>query len=602
MTYVQKVKVEIMVYLDSLKGGTAHLNREVTRWFDLTASTVKQNVTILNPMDDRQKKSALDLYSVKTYVSQTDEVIRQGVEHIEEYVYQIQLQELHCRTTNWDSPLDQVFQFPPDPVTAAFEPEPISGSELANLDSFHCPRHVNATLFTPASLISFDFEAESARNLSLGCQLTETAPIPVAGFAASAIQSIPIIFSATCLGLESGLRGEEMIIKRSLRGQMPALKRRRTDGGGEGGGEEAAGSLRKKRRADNLFPLEMLADIGISAGLPYLPEEFRRYFCVDAPFFPGEAELEAAEALRAVRDPAKASIYPPPPIVRTSRGRTLVRPSRFNDSVIIDSSKKEKPMLKQLEHELDFTLEPLEYGKPSFINPVEANTLQLIREEECYRACRNFSVRRKYSASLSSLKETFLGLEQRFPPLLACIEDPSSFNSKRASDDRRKDYFVPEDFVLGDVVWAKSGKKYPIWPAIVINPMQQAPAIVLHSCIPGALCDYGWVKQGMIFPFIDNLDRFQGQKELHRSKPCDFRMAIDEAFLAENGFFEAEDDVRSWAALMENHQSVPRGIQEDTGSNHELEGHYKPQATEARLNIYNSFHLQMLYFVMIYEI
>lgn len=312
-----------------------------------------------------------------------------------------------------------------------------------------------------------------------------------------------------------------MIIKRSLRGQMPALKRWRTDDGGEGGGERAAGSRRKKRRVDNFFTLEMLADIGISAGLPYLPEEFCRNFRVDAPFFPGEAELEAAEALRAVREPAKGLLYPPPPIMRTSRGRTLVRPSRFSDSV----SMKEKSMVKRLEPELDVGVEPPECRKPRFINSVEADTLRLIREEECYRACRNFSVRRKYSTSRSALHETFSGLEEQLIPLIP--EDPASFNSKRGSDDRRKDSFVQENFGLGDVVWAKSGKKYPIWPAIVINPMQQAPAMVLHSCIPGAFCvmffgysgkkrDYGWVKQGMIFPFIDNLDRFQGQTELYR--------------------------------------------------------------------------------------
>lgn len=32
--------------------------------------------------------------------------------------------------------------------------------------------------------------------------------------------------------------------------------------------------------------------------------------------------------------------------------------------------------------------------------------------------------------------------------------------------------------------------------------------------------------------------RFQGQTELNDSKPCDLRSAIEEAFLAENGFNE----------------------------------------------------------------
>ncbi|XP_020576807.1 histone-lysine N-methyltransferase ATX4-like isoform X1 [Phalaenopsis equestris] len=215
-----------------------------------------------------------------------------------------------------------------------------------------------------------------------------------------------------------------------------------------------------------------------------------------------------------------------------------------------------------------------------FIASAESNSLALIREEDYHSACRNFRVK-KYSASRRALT-CFVG-----------VGDPASFyseavckeaNFRKEIAERRKDYFFPEDFGLGDVVWAKSGKKYPAWPAVVINPMQQAPAMVLNSCIPGALCvmffgfsgngrerDYGWVKQGMLFPFIDYLDKFQGQTQLYKSKPSDFRMAIEEAFLAEHAFVGTEVDGMSMIGQVAYNQSVLSGIQEATGSNHDLE-------------------------------
>ncbi|XAR62967.1 Histone-lysine N-methyltransferase [Bertholletia excelsa] len=113
----------------------------------------------------------------------------------------------------------------------------------------------------------------------------------------------------------------------------------------------------------------------------------------------------------------------------------------------------------------------------------------------------------------------------------------------------RKDFYELKDFTLGDIVWAKSGKKYPAWPAVVIDPLCEAPDAVLKACVPDTLCvmfygyskngkqrDYAWVKDGMVFPFSEYMDRFRGQTQLYGSKPRDFRMAIEEAILAENGY------------------------------------------------------------------
>jgi hypothetical protein len=48
--------------------------------------------------------------------------------------------------------------------------------------------------------------------------------------------------------------------------------------------------------------------------------------------------------------------------------------------------------------------------------------------------------------------------------------------------------YGPEDFYAGDMVWAKAGRKEPFWPAVVIDPMKQAPELVLRSFIADAAC------------------------------------------------------------------------------------------------------------------
>nr|KYP50996.1 Histone-lysine N-methyltransferase ATX3 [Cajanus cajan] len=119
-------------------------------------------------------------------------------------------------------------------------------------------------------------------------------------------------------------------------------------------------------------------------------------------------------------------------------------------------------------------------------------------------------------------------------------------------DKRKKDIYRLEEFSLDDIVWAKCGKSYPAWPALVIDPFLKAPKSVLSLCVPGALCvmffgyskngkqrDYAWVKQGMIFPFLEFMDRFQRQIRLYKSKANDFQKALEEAMLAEEGILDS---------------------------------------------------------------
>ncbi|EMS46074.1 hypothetical protein TRIUR3_21690 [Triticum urartu] len=130
-------------------------------------------------------------------------------------------------------------------------------------------------------------------------------------------------------------------------------------------------------------------------------------------------------------------------------------------------------------------------------------------EEELYRACRNIS-RSGSSGCFSGSVVTSVSnagekcAPEKTPVVGAVVPSTSNAGTgnvglegrspvveckpKQEAEVRREDFYWPEDFVLGDVVWARSGKKSPAWPALVINPLQHAPEVVLNSCVPGALC------------------------------------------------------------------------------------------------------------------
>uniref|UniRef100_A0A1D1ZA96 Histone-lysine N-methyltransferase ATX4 n=1 Tax=Anthurium amnicola TaxID=1678845 RepID=A0A1D1ZA96_9ARAE len=441
-----------------------------------------------------------------------------------------------------------------------------------------------------------------------------------------------------------------MIIKRSLRSKMPNLKRCKAAAPSPTCEEDGCGdshhSRRKRRKEGGGFhPLELLGDVAagripfVMGGL-YRPRGFPEYehedfssaaatlsWCSEVSFCYGEVESESRVGRRAEVGRGRGvggEVAPAPgavaearaPVVRTSRGRVQVLPSRFNDSVLLDPWKKEKPKSKGLnagvcdEEELVCVEEEPVVPKNEIFRPkfgskvVDPSLLALLEEEEeCYLACRNFGVK-KHSTSrstLTSLHETVHEAEGKFQKPKVKTEPQEERYERVCKDsslseehlERKKDLYLLEEFVCGDIVWAKCGKRYPTWPAVVIDPIRQAPQTVLNSCIPGALCvmfygysgngyerDYAWVRQGSIFPFIDYLDRFQGQTQLHRSKPSDFRMAIEEAFLAEHGFMGVQMEEGNTVGEPAYPQLVPGGIQEATDSNQDQECQSQIQAVK----------------------
>ncbi|PSS11661.1 Histone-lysine N-methyltransferase [Actinidia chinensis var. chinensis] len=248
------------------------------------------------------------------------------------------------------------------------------------------------------------------------------------------------------------------------------------------------------------------------------------------------------------------------PRLRSSRGRVQVLPSRLNDSVI-DSWKRDSSTIKDnckscFDDDGTLMLSKKGFKRESSVRDGQLSIKQhsfnqfsaKVKEGEI--GCNGFKDfgTKMYSSSRSSVTSIRDGSSS---PLLETDEYPPRSTLVKEKTLKKEDFYKPEDFVLGDIVWAKSGKKYPAWPAIVIDPLWEAPETVLKACVPGTICvmyygfskngkqrDYAWVKDGMIFPFLEYMDRFRGQTQLYGSKPRDFQMAIEEAFLAENGYSE----------------------------------------------------------------
>ncbi|KAI4337961.1 hypothetical protein L6164_016322 [Bauhinia variegata] len=409
-----------------------------------------------------------------------------------------------------------------------------------------------------------------------------------------------------------------MIIKRNLKTQMPSLKRCKL--GDSVGDDDDTSAARKKRRTNGYYPLNLLGDVAagiipvsfhglLSAGVS--EKGFSASWCTEVSCSPGEVESKSKgeNSVRAkINRPAEVSR---PPLVRTSRGRVQVLPSRFNDSVIENWKKETKTSVRDysFDEEFECKKEKFSFKTPKSYNQnlkkgrndekigFKSRKYSTLFEEEPREDGRvrykNFDVR-KYSTprtTLASMREQSVEDEKgRFID----IEEVDLTGRDRfpKKNDKKKDgLYGPEDFYAGDIVWAKAGKREPFWPAIVIDPMSQAPELVLRSCIADAACvmflgysgnenqrDFAWVKHGMIFPFIDYVDRFQGQTELSYYKSCDFQMAIEEAFLADQGFTEKLiADINTAAGNTGYDETILKSFLEAPGSNQDAGYHFLNQ-------------------------
>ncbi|KAG4913707.1 hypothetical protein JHK86_054140 [Glycine max] len=169
--------------------------------------------------------------------------------------------------------------------------------------------------------------------------------------------------------------------------------------------------------------------------------------------------------------PQSEEVQPP----RPSRGRAKKLPRRFSDSVF--------------------------YERFGLVDE-NKNTLQYIADKRNQRdsPCSPNSIESgDFEFSVKTVKKTVNGGRKLLVKEKSNDAAGHSSNSEGVDGNgKKKDIFKLDDFVLGDIVWAKCGKKHPAWPAVVIDPLLQAPKSVLSCCVPGALCVmfFGYSKIG----------------------------------------------------------------------------------------------------------
>ncbi|MBA0725888.1 hypothetical protein Golax_001751 [Gossypium laxum] len=405
-----------------------------------------------------------------------------------------------------------------------------------------------------------------------------------------------------------------MIIKRNLKSQMPSLKRCKL-GDSVGEDEDNSGTTRKKRKINYYYPLTLLGDVAagiIPVSLHYiiasgeLEKGFAASWNTEVSCSPDEVESKSKRS-DSSKPKNRTVENARPPLVRTSRGRVQVLPSRFNDSVIESWKKESKTSLHDHSFDEDEDDDDFECKKDKFSFKSSKNCKQNMKNQRnkesngykgrkyttlCEEDDREAGYGRssgigKYSSfrsSLTSVHEQLVGEYEKNANGVLIVDLTTQGQASRENGEKEDGLYGPEDFYSGDIVWARPGKREPCWPAIVIDPMTQAPELVLRSCIPEAACvmffghsgnenqrDYAWVRRGMIFPFADFLDRFHEQPELAGCKPSDFQLAMEEALLAEEGFTEKlMDDINIAAGNPAYDESILRWGQEATGSNQDL--------------------------------
>lgn len=307
-----------------------------------------------------------------------------------------------------------------------------------------------------------------------------------------------------------------MIIKRNLKSQMPSLKRCKI--GDSVGDDDGCSTARKKTKINGYYPLNLLGDVAaglssvsfhglLSAGAS--EKGFSASWCTEVSCSPAEEESESKVETSVEVKMNRPADVSRPPLVRTSRGRVQVLPSRFNDSVMEDWKEEGNTSLCDYsfedEREYECRKEKYDSRTPKAYNQ---NTSKGRKDDKVVYKPRNYStlyeevtrknglvdynnsnIRRSSSTSRNTLiakrRELIKHERQRFVDM-GVVEFRGS--DKHLKENDQGEIYGPEDFYAGDLVWAKAGKKEPFWPGIVIDPLSQAPDLVMRSCIADAAC------------------------------------------------------------------------------------------------------------------
>lgn len=306
-----------------------------------------------------------------------------------------------------------------------------------------------------------------------------------------------------------------MIIKKNLKSVMPSLKRcRLAVSGGED--DDSTGNRKKRKTKNGYYPKHLLGDVAAGVisfsgyGLRRILSEsgFRTgttaaaavSWCTEVSCSPGQEEARVNEDEAGDRIMQESPRRPP--LVRTSRGRVQVLPSRFNDS-ILDNWKKDKSKTSLKESDLDPEFNPYKEkysAKNSKVRGEAVNKKDRVHNQ--YRKFSSYTVDeveelgpqvsniRKHSSSRSSLTSLTEQLAEinEIEELEDSIDMSGIDEFSKQEVKRKGKRYGPDDFGPGDVVWAISGRHCPAWPAIVLDPETQAPQQVLNFRVACAVC------------------------------------------------------------------------------------------------------------------
>lgn len=274
-----------------------------------------------------------------------------------------------------------------------------------------------------------------------------------------------------------------MIVKPTAKFEMPKLKRCKLDepDDSEGSGESPA--VAKKHRVNGFYSLGMPGDgedfssgsgSGTSVGSHW------------GGGGGGEVQSNSNSAPPNGKTAVKDAKDPRPPLLLSSRGRLQMLPSRFSDSVI--DPWKNRGIKAAEDGDSSFEDDRAVVSTEGIVK-IDMSDSHGLNNSVCY-PCPEVKDGQRERADSSGNGRRTVKTESNTSGL--------SFDGEDQKPDgnvgKRKEIYKPEDFALGDVVWAKCGKRYPAWPAVVIDPILEAPESVLSSKRLMAGQDYAWVK------------------------------------------------------------------------------------------------------------
>ncbi|GFP81097.1 histone-lysine n-methyltransferase atx5 [Phtheirospermum japonicum] len=419
---------------------------------------------------------------------------------------------------------------------------------------------------------------------------------------------------------------------------MPILKRCRA-GDSAGDDDDLSASRKKRKVSSGYYPLHLL---GVAAAgiIPFSGYGIQKILSKSVVAVAGGGRDGGAASESRCAKP-KSKDVSRPPLVRTSRGRVQVLPSRFNDSVL-DNWKKEKHISKNAVREsvLDAEYVP-KSGNEKTNNGYKCRKFSPLSESEIAELM-NDGLRKGEElderVKISGIDRLFQGqieLNDSKPcDLRSAIEEAflaeNGFNEMLMDMDMKKESLSCEGCGVGiEAYLVKEIKQYSCWCGVMVvkfgsmqnvTNSQKTMSRVLEQVIITALN----AKLDLILSYLiqklcsinpRSLEEFsilirvfnsvnsvelgvleqddseeeleiglcmdkkwvdisicrlcrQGQIELNDSKPCDLRSAIEEAFLAENGFNEMlMVEINAAAGNLDYLRSLTRGVFEASNAN-----------------------------------